>query len=211
MPHETTQQPFTGDKPRSTDDKKLVGQVLGDEAADEMDELVGETKKYSPPETTPNGLELSESEQGTVNEIEKIYTPDERKQQYLEWASENGIGEDFIKMNFDFQDNGDVHTRHNLDFYNIHLKRLPPGLTLVKGNLYMTSPETVPDLNPLKDTRIQEALYINSCDIDKVPRGIKCGRIKISYDGAEETDSECRKKGEELRKLGYTKINYERY
>ncbi len=208
MPTESTQQPFTGDQPRSTADTELVSEVLGGKTADEMTELAGETTDNPRSDTPSAHFEITDTEQEAVDELERIYTLGERRQQYLKWAKGFGVGEDWVERNFDFQDNGDVHTKQSLNFYNLKPKMLPPGLTFVNGHLHISSLEIKIDLSPLKNIKIQETLYIDSSDIDKIPAGIECGRIMISYDGQEETDSECRKKGEELRKLGYTKIHY---
>jgi len=140
MPNET-QQPFTDPTQRSTDDRKLVEQVLGTDAADEMAELVdGQTESQ---ETELGSLaaelDLSTEESGNVAEVERSEA-EKRREEYVEWAKKIGKDEDWVDDIFVFNTNGTIIADGNLDLPMITTpSQVPPALFEVTGYLNLNN------------------------------------------------------------------------
>jgi len=134
MPNETTTQPLREQPPRSTDDTRLVAEVLGSDAAEEMDELVGD-HSTDINQTESQGLELTEAETVATKEVEQRVSPEERKQQYFEWAGKINKDDNWVEKTFTFGIDGSVSTKHKLDLSYEKISELPPGLTYANGGL----------------------------------------------------------------------------
>jgi len=135
MPNET-QQPFQDGKQRSTDDQKLVAEVLGTTEAAEMEELLGQTE---PQEIEPSAaeLDLSAVEQTTAVEAEKSEA-EKRHEEYCAWAEANGMDEEWVRDTFIFDLDGVVKTKNHLRILNTGLSELPPGIKEVTGDLRLS-------------------------------------------------------------------------
>jgi len=132
-----TQQPFTGDQPRKTDDTKLVAKVLGTTEAAEMAELVGGQTKPVEQEQKVDELTITESEQDAATEVEQEMAPNQRRQQYIDWAYEFGGNENWIDETFIFESDGRVRVEGDLDLSGNNISELPPCLYKVEGKLYL--------------------------------------------------------------------------
>jgi len=127
MSQETTQQPFSGDQPRSTNDKELVGQVLGGQAAEEMEELTGDAPIKNDPS---NSLSMSAEEQVKTNESmkEKVYNAETRREQYIAIAENIGRTETWIDNVFEFNNDGSVEIIGRPEFARLGLTDFLPGI-----------------------------------------------------------------------------------
>jgi len=141
MPNETTQ-PFSDQQPpRRKDDTELVGQVLGGQAADEMEQLIGKGAKSAPPATE---LGLSAEEGGIITEAEKILA-EVRREEYYVWAEELGKNAKWVDETFTFEHDGTVIVDGDLNLSSfISISQMPPNLKAVMGYLslnHLTSAE----------------------------------------------------------------------
>ncbi len=80
-------------------------------------------------------LELSADEQGAIAKSEGEATPDQRRQQYIQWAAEINKDEEWIDKIFTFLPNGAVVAEENLNILDKESNILPPWLIEVKGRL----------------------------------------------------------------------------
>jgi len=131
-----SEQPFTPDKPRSSDDTELVGQVLGSEAEGEMQELLGEQQVESTEHETE--IHLTSGEAAAAKGIEQKVTLKQRRQQYIEWAEDIGKDEKWVDKIFVFETNGRVRVDGDLRLNNTGISELPPGLYKVNGMLNLS-------------------------------------------------------------------------
>jgi len=134
MPAETTS-PFTDPTQRSTDDAKLVAEILGDDEAANMRAMLGDQPQAAQRTEVYGSLELSANEQAGVEEIESITTtPEKRRDEYYAWAEDNGLAKVWVDNNFSFKSNGTVEAG-NLSIIRVSLKSFPPNLERIRGGL----------------------------------------------------------------------------
>jgi len=180
MPNETSQQPFTPDQPRSTDDKELVGEVLGERAAEEMEELAGENLDSKSPDP-PAGLDVSITESDEIKEMEQVVSPEQRRQEYIEWASFNGLNEEWIERHFLFKSNGTVEFLNSMRgmLFN-DTNGFPESLKVFRGHLDTSGlPWTKEAMNSLCGKTILGDLIVSSDSIENIPPDVHCERIQI--------------------------------
>jgi len=147
MQKETTQ-PLGEQPTRSTDDTKLVADVLGEEAAADMNELVGDRAKE--PSVVPNEVGLSTGEKAATAEAEKTKV-ELRRDEYVIWATGISKDTDWVDETFTFESDGRVRVEGSLDLYDSGITELPGGLYEVTGNLILddnniTSLESMPEI-----------------------------------------------------------------
>jgi len=214
MSNETSQQPFAEDQPRNTDDKELVGQVLGEETAEEMAELTGGPTQDIKTNTTATDIELSQSEQVATEAAEQVVTPEKRKQEYYNWVEEIDLGKGWIDHNFKFNDDGTVEYIFAFEhFMWREVKSFPESLKKFKGDVVLKGCDWGEDsFKNLVGREIEGDLVIDSHDMEKIPPNILCKKIKVV--GPTEKDSRKRelyiseiRNG--LAKLGYNNVELE--
>jgi len=120
-----TKQPFDQIK-RNPDDAALVEGVLGSKAADEMKELAGTGKKGAKPRETE--LSLSAEEARATKEKEEEVVPEQRRQQYYEWAEGVNRDKEWVDDMFIFQSDGKVKLEKSMDLNGTGFNEFPPGL-----------------------------------------------------------------------------------
>jgi len=136
MPNET-QQPLGEQPNRRKDDSELVGQVLGEQAAEEMEELTEKKDANTTNSVTTPKLGMSAGETNAAQAAEQIVTPEHRRQQYYQWAEEISKNTDWIDETFIFESDGRVRVEGDLNLYNTGISELPPGLYKVEGRLFL--------------------------------------------------------------------------
>jgi len=214
MPQETSQQPFTKDKPRSTDDKKLVAEVLGADAAEEMAELIGKDKGDAIiPETTP-ALEMTNTEATKTRVLETTtVTPEQRKKEYLKWAFDHSLSEMWINDCFQFNDDGSVEFLYHFQYdknkrlYNIDV--LPDSLKKFRFGLDLQECGWNKAIySRLRGMEIGRNLEIDEADIDKIPDGILIvGKLVLIMSSIKSPTKEQGIKNK-LSKFGYNNIGF---
>jgi len=127
-----TQQPLREQPPRSTDDSKLVAEILGGEAAADMDELVGDQAEE--PAVVANEIELSTKEQAATSEAEKTMA-EKRCDEYIVWATGINMDRDWVDETFTFLPDGSVIAEGDIYIANHQVECFPPNLCEVGGNL----------------------------------------------------------------------------
>jgi len=136
MPNESAQ-PFADQTKRDPRDEQLVGEILGEKVAEEMQELVDGSEQ--PSEKAPE-LRLSENEQVAAEENEQEVTPKQRRQEYIEWVEEHlNKDVDWVDKTFIFETDGRVRVEGDLRLNNIGISELPPGLYSVDGMLNLAN------------------------------------------------------------------------
>jgi len=190
MPN-TSEQPFADQTPRDPRDEKLVGQVLGPDAAADMRELVDQSSEKT--EEPLQTMDFSEEEETDFKEAEnEICNADQRRKQYYELFS--SLGEDWVDGAFIFEDDGRVRVDGNLRLGGEGISELPPGLYEVSGELHLNDNEftKIPEI-PAKVTslflgqnRIKKienlpgnlfGLYMDNNQVERIenlPDGLKC-------------------------------------
>jgi len=161
MPNET-QQPLGEQLIRSKDDTKLVADVLGSEAADEMSELVG--GQVEEPTVAPNEIKLSAGEQASATEAEKTKA-EMRRDEYITWAGTFSKDKNWVDETFIFESDGRVRVEGDLDLSNTNISELPPTLYRVEGELDLAGNQIT------KIANIPEAvtwLYLGNNQITKI-------------------------------------------
>jgi len=214
MPHESSQQPFADPTPRSTDDTKLVAEVLGTTEAAEMNELLGQTDSDKP-EHQPQDLELTESEDATTQKAEQELNAEQRRDQYIEWAEGIRKNEAWVDKTFIFEIDGKVRVEGDLVLSNTRISELPPALYKVEGELHLTNSQitkigNIPDsvtflflnnnpiesLDPLVGKKM-EFLSIAGIKATTIPEGIEVNKI-ILNPSQTELIADARSKGYEI-------------
>jgi len=168
MPNET-QQPLSEQPPRSPADQELVSQVLGEEAAADMSELVGEQTSETTAST--NTLGLTDDEQSMVNESQK--SPEQRRKEYIEWAHNFNCNDVWIDAHLKFNSDGAVETITNLSLVNCDLTTLPSSLVRINGTLSL-------DENPINSLEclpkiITESLWLLGIPSTSIPDDLEIG------------------------------------
>jgi len=174
MSRDTSQQPFAEDQPRSTDDKKLVSQVLGEQAAAEMAELTGEADNNIPAKATE--LALTGAESSATRLAEEAITHKKRKQEYYDWAESIGGGKGWVDTSFKFNEDGTVECLHGIKFTKL-VERIPPSLKVIHGCLDTADVSWATSLSVLKNVKIMNELKIRKDDARGLPPGIDCEKI----------------------------------
>jgi len=160
MSHETTAQPLREQPPRSTDDTKLVAEVLGTDVANEMITLIG--GQAEEPSVASTELELSATEQATTSEAEKTIV-ELRHDEYIKWAKHFNKDEEWVDSNFSFNDDGTVILEVNLSLYEVSsADSLPPSLIETSGNFGIHGLKSANDL--ILPKRIGGSLYLNNIE-----------------------------------------------
>jgi len=200
MPNET-QQPLREQPPRSTDDTRLVAEVLGGEAAADMEELVGGQAKELP--VTPNELEASIEEKVATTEAENDFA-EKRREEYLIWAEDDLIedetAEEFLDDHgFIFNSDGTVDMDKNfVGIGYLGISELPPSLNKIDGS-FILSNTNINDLSNLPKI-IKDDLWINDITATSIPKGVKInGKIHIKPNQKELI--------QDLKQKGYSNVN----
>jgi len=179
MPNETSQQPFDQTQ-RNTNDTELVGQVLGSEAAREMEELTGKEDANTTRSAPASDLEISDTEHSATQKAEQTTTIEQRKQEYIEWADEYNLDADWIDESFKFNSNGTVEYRNAFWIGKHPVDRFPESLTVFQDNLSMNGCEwSKTQLEQLKKIKIKGIFSIWVEDVDDIPDKIDCERLCV--------------------------------
>jgi len=193
MSKEITQQPFTGDQPRSSDDTQLVDQVLGREAAAEMEELLEQDK---PPETEPTPLAteigLSEDELGAVGEAEKSEA-EKCRQEYYVWAKKIGKDNDWVDNVFTFNSDGTVIAEGDVNLRSLKIDTMLPKLISIAGYLDLTNSQ-ITSLKGLPNT-IGGDLKLSEIPATSIPEGLHITGVIYVYSNQTKLIRDCKAKG----------------
>jgi len=175
-----TPQPLGEQPTRSVKDTELVGQVLGEEAAADMEELTGK-QNAADQATDTNTLEVNFDDQLTVDKSENTVTPEQRKKEYIEWTKETVKNATWVKEVFTFNPDGTVDVNGHLDIWWVDVYRLPPGLNQINGDLKIAYSK-ITDLSGLPKI-INGSLDIRGLSTSTIPLGLKIsGKVYISHD-----------------------------
>jgi len=211
MSNETSQQPFTENKPRNTDDKELVGQVLGEQAAAEMEELTGKNYANTNGSASVPELGMTAEESDTTKKAEQTKFPEQRKEEYINWAEDQGISTRWVLKAFRFNDDGTVECKVGFTYVNNKVDFFPDSLVAVHGNLNLDGcswNET--SYNKLKHIKITNELVIRVHDVEKIPSGIECESLTIisTHKPTEDTENVYEKSlRKRLKNMGYLNVN----
>jgi len=119
--------PFESPKKRSKDDAKLVGELLGEEEEREMREALGEGVK----EVVEEGdIGLTDEQKARIKEVEEEVSPEDRREEFINWADSIGKDEDWVDKTFTFNDDGSVEVEGNL---NLSWLESAEGIPLLKS------------------------------------------------------------------------------
>jgi len=175
------QQPFAENQPRSTNDKKLVAKVLGEQTAEEMEELAGKPPSI---ETTPEPaaeLTMSKTEAAATKAIEqRVVTPEQRRLEYIQWADSINRKEEWVDVNFIFLPNGNVEAVENFSLGDTIVNTFPPSLKKVTGLFEISFTNWKIPLDFLKNIEIEE-LSIDFSMVQDFPMGVICDEIYINH------------------------------
>jgi len=153
-----TQQPFTDSTPRSTDDRKLVAEVLGTEEAAEMEELLGQKQNPEESRMTDVSLGISDEEAEAVVEGEKSLE-ETRRNEYIAWAVSISLNEDWVDETFVFSSDGTVSVVGNISLPLLEIKVLPSNFIEISGSLNLDT-NNITSLEELPRT-IGESLVLS--------------------------------------------------
>ncbi len=202
MPRDASQQPLREQPSRSSADTELVAGVLGEQTAEEMAELASDTNTNR--SATTAGLELSEAERLATKAAEEAVTPEERRQEYYEWAATFGGGKGWVDTGFQFNDDGTVEFLHDLMLIK-PVEKIPPSLKIIHGSL--DTAETTWDipLSVLENIKIEGKLTIGILDAINLPSGIDCGVVVVYDTGTSSVPAEDVRS--QLIEKGYQNVN----
>jgi len=193
MPNETTQ-PFDQTK-RDPRDEHLVERVLGADAAEDMKAL---TKGQAAPDRKRVTLVLTENEQVAAREKEQEVSPEQRRQQYIEWAKSFDKDEEWVDDNFIFISDGTVETKDNLTIFRKNIEYFPPALKRIRGSLDMTQSK-IEDFNSLNGVKIDKDLRLKYVDIEEIPPNLDIGGLVCVAHHQKDLIDDCHSKGYGLR------------
>ncbi len=167
MPRETIS-PFEDPTQRETDDASLVGQVLGPNQEADMRRLLdGETPAESGPATEDLGeLTLSDTDREAIEHAETA-TPEQRKEQFVQWAESIGRDDVWVERNFMFNDDGTVETWGRLDIDSKEFTGFPPGLVKIRDLLHISPTDSLKSCNTFPK-EINGGVYIGGCGIESL-------------------------------------------
>jgi len=173
MQNETTQ-PLGEQPTRSTDDTRLVAEVLGGEAAADMNELVGDQAKTSIKK--PDGLEMSTEEASAIEHNEQIR--EERIRKFSDWVDLQETPftnpkEFFKARKFIFNNDGTVDVLSDLNLIDRPYRYLPDGLNHVTGSCLLGA-TLISDLSNLPRI-INGDLNLQNIKATTIPEGIEVG------------------------------------
>jgi len=214
MPNETSQ-PLGEQPTRSDKDTELVGQVLGSEAARDMEELTGKDDTDTSSSTTASDLEISDAEFGATQQAERDVTPEQRKQEYIKWAEDIGSNKQWVNNYFHFNDDSTVEYLFRFT-HNIYpkIKGFPESLKKFRRSVYLKGCGWDKNsFNSLKGKTIEGDLVIDVRDTKKIPSEINCKSILILMSSSEKKANPGNTELEsgimsELKVLGYENIHF---
>jgi len=208
MPGETSQQPFAEDQLRNPADQELVSQVLGEQAAEEMEELTGKTETVKIDDAAPDKLELTGDEAITIEGKEtNNLTPEMRRLQYIEWATDMKLDQSWVDNYFIFLPNGDVETVDGqFDLASKTVTSFPSSLRKINGDFVMSTSRWDISLNFLKEIEINGMVSIDMTMMDDFPRDVQCKRISVIF-SKDYPEEQIEIKIKNLQKKGYTRIS----
>ncbi len=187
---------------RDPRDEHLVGEVLGTEAAEDMQQLAGSRQA----DRRVSDIELTKGEQETTTRIEKeAATAEERRRQYYEWAEKYDLSEEWVDERFNFLDDGSVETNAWISFHSKAVTSLPPGLKRVRGNLIFTM-SGIRVLSSLEGIKIDGDLeLLQLLNIDTIPSNIDIGGVIWVNDYQKELIADIKNKGYKYKIQGLKK------
>jgi len=128
----TLKNPFEAPKKRSKDDAKLVGELLGEEEEADMRRALGESVKEVVGEEDTG---LTDEQKARIEEVEKEMSPEDRREEIINWADSIGKDENWVDETFTFNDDGSVEVEGDLDLSWLESAEGIPLLRSVGGRL----------------------------------------------------------------------------
>jgi len=122
--------PFETPKKRSKDDAKLVGELLGEEEEAEMRRALGETDGIEERE-----VGLTDEQKAKIKALEEELSPEDRREEIINWADSIGKDEAWVDETFTFDDDGSVEVEGDLDLSWLESAEGIPLLKSVGGYL----------------------------------------------------------------------------
>jgi len=136
MPFIPLKNPFEAPKKRSKDDAKLVGELLGEEEEADMRRALGEGVGDVVEEEE---VGLTDEQKARIEELEseEEKSPEQRREEIINWADSIGKDEDWVDKTFTFNDDGSVEVEGDLDLNWLESAERIPLLKSV-GSLYLS-------------------------------------------------------------------------
>jgi len=134
MPINSLKNPFEAPKKRSKDDAKLVGELLGEEEEAEMRRALGESVGDV---VEKEEVGLGDEQKARIKALEEEVSPEDRREEFINWADSIGKDEDWVDETFTFDDDGSVEVEGDLDLSWLDSAEGIPLLKSVGGYLYL--------------------------------------------------------------------------